>query len=359
MHKEILKKPVYYAAALLTLIFCYVLVADSQNVKTGIYGAVERCLNIIIPSLFAFMAMSNLLIDSGLYSYILKPFKIIYKYIMHMPESLFFVFLMGNIAGYPVGISLLSQMVNTGKISKQTAEKFSCVVCCGGPAFYVGTIGLGIFHSVKIGAGVFLSIVAANCILACIICRIFKFQSSDSCNIVSLDSNMFVNSVLKAGKSLFTICTMIVFFAAVMSVITYMKFFDSIKELSFANEMTVPLVKSFLEITAITEIKNMPYSYLPVITGICSFGGVCVLLQIIAVNGKKFSLKYFYLSRFINFGLSALMFNFLKKYFIPYEVSAVSMGEQYLCKFNNFIPSICLILMILLLKCKKGLVISE
>lgn len=359
MNKRYYKEWLYYAAAGLCVVFCFALIADSAVIKTHIVQAIDRCINIIVPSLFAFMAVSDLLIKSGLYNYVSKPFTPFSKYILGMPAQLFFVFLMGNLAGYPMGVKLLSDLVRSGKISAKTAEIMSCFCCCGGPAFYAGTVGLGIFGSVKIGMGVFTSIVLANVMTAAIACRIWKPKLENSDVSVRLDSQLLTDSVVNSGKSLFTICGMIVFFSAFMSVLEYFGAFSFLADLFSLDKNAVALLRSFFEITSVTEISSISFGSMPAITALCSFGGLCVVMQIAAVNAKTFSLKRFYLTRPVNAVLSALIFEFIKKYFLPEAIETVYSNSKYLVNINNFVPSICLILMILLLMYKKRLVFSR
>lgn len=365
MYKKISKEPVYYAVVGICGLFCWGFIANGSDVNKVIILAIKRCLNVIIPSLFAFMTLSDFLIKSGLFVYVAKPFKIISKYILKMPEELFFVFLIGNFAGYPVGIKLLGDMVKKRQISKKTAEISACFCCCGGPAFYTGTVGLGLFGNTKIGLAVFLSIVSANFISAFFLCRIFRLKAlkaERSSTEINADFSLLTDSVLNAGKGLFTICTMIVFFSASLSVMEYFGLFNAIKKISGVDEN---LIKSFFEITFITTLKNPEYKILPLITAICSFGGLCVIMQIFAVNAenaeneKRISLKYFLLSRPLNACLSAIIFCGISRYVIPDTLPAISSDEKFLVNINNFSASICLILMILLLKYKKRVVISE
>ena len=359
MKNKIVNKVFILILSLLIIAYCIVLCSDAVSVKVGIDEAVNRCLNVIIPSLFAFMAVSQFIVSSGIYIIISKPFYFLSKYVMGIPPQLFFVFLMGSLAGYPIGVKLLSDMVNNEKIDKRTAEIMSAFCYCGGPAFYSGTIGLAIFSSVKIGMLVFLSIIISNFLSCIFISHIAKPKLLKSDDKINISSQLFTNSIVSAGKSLFTICIMIVFFSTIMSTLDSFHIFSNIQQLTDCSSNTVVLVKSALEITSLTQITGHPYNLLPYITAICSFGGVCVLLQVAALNKNSFSLKAFFVARIPCAMLSGVICRLLEKYFIPSSVEALSVSNKVFVKVNNFIPSICLILMILLLNYKKRLVISK
>ena len=89
---------------------------------------------------------------------------------------MFFIFILGNISGYPIGIKLLSDMVKEEKIPPRTAEIMSCYCYAGGPAFLTGAVGLAVFGSKKVGLLMFLSILTANFLVGMVMNRIFKLK---------------------------------------------------------------------------------------------------------------------------------------------------------------------------------------
>lgn len=221
MKKQVIKSVVTVLLALVIVIYCIILIAAGVEVKTGIDIAIERCLNVIIPSLFAFMALSSFVVSSGLYGIISKPFSIFFKYIMGIPPQIFFVFLMGSVAGYPIRIKLLSDLVKEGKINKRTAKIMSVSCFCGGPAFYSGTIGLAIFGNINAGLLIFVSITISNFVISTFMGHFFKPKINSQSTKMDFSAQIFTNSVTSAGKSLFTICILIIFFSTIMSVFDY------------------------------------------------------------------------------------------------------------------------------------------
>jgi hypothetical protein len=315
-------------------------------------------MNIIIPSLFVFMALSQILVSSGLYYCVSMPFYPISRFIMGIPPQLFFVFFLGNTAGYPVGVKLLSDLCQIKIISQRTAKIMSCFCCCGGPAFYSGTVGLAVFGCTGAGIAVFVSILAANFLTALVLGRAINEDKKTSKPTFRLDGRMFTDSVISAGKSLFVICVMIVFFGAFMSSLEYCGAFSFLKNAFSLSENELVLVKSCLEITSLTELSGSPFYLLPFIAAVCSFGGLCVIIQISAL-GVDFSLVPFFISRLTSAFLSAVICRFIYPFFIPDSVLTSVTNNVKFVKVNNFVPSFCLIMMILLLTLKKRLAFSK
>ena len=92
MLKRLAKELCVYILAGVVIWFCIITISGGESVKLGISEAVDRCMNIIIPSLFVFMALSQILVSSGLYYCVSMPFYPISRFIMGIPPQLFFVF---------------------------------------------------------------------------------------------------------------------------------------------------------------------------------------------------------------------------------------------------------------------------
>lgn len=346
------------AIGVISSVICFMLVKYSPAVCHGIQMSVERCINIIIPSLFAFMAVSQMIIKSGAAKYITIPLRPVAKYVFRIPDELFTVFLISCIAGYPVGVKLLSDMLEEGRIDKRTAENMSAVCFCGGPAFYSGTVGLAVFGSTKIGLLIFVSVAGANLISAILIGQLTRphvLSDNKECPFTAKDICECVNS---SGRAMFTICSMIVFCCALISVLEEMGMFDAIQKLTGITDNAVTALKGCFEISYISRLRNRPYYLLPIVCAVCSFGGICIIAQLYAVKSSKLGLKKFLMLRPVSCVLSAGLCCALRPYFVN-EAIEVSVINADLYKVNNFIPSICLILMIFLLNLKKSLVFSE
>lgn len=348
MFKKIIKEVSAYIFAAILVWVCVSLIINENAIQNSIINAVNRCLNVIIPSLFTYMSLSGIIIGSKIYTYISKPFYPIAKYIFNIPEELFFVFILGNIFGYPIGAKLLTQLVQENKISRKSAEIMNCFSFGGGPAFFTGTIGLTVFYNSKVGIIIFASSLITNMILALIMCRIYKIEYNPSHEVPVFSSDILIDSVISAGKSLFIICITIIFCSAIIGII------DTHNTLEWIglSDNTCVLLKSIIEVSVLSELQSNSYTLIPIISAICSFGGICVLAQVNAIVGKTYSQNKFYISRLISPCITWLVCTILLKIFKP-EFIPASMQIQLSNQSHNIIPTLCLIAMIAILFIQK------
>lgn len=357
-----MKKAVLFGKELLIIALCGLipvsLIAYPAEVSAAVTRSVGRCMNVIIPSLFAFMAVSGILISYKGCEKLMLPFYPLSRYVMRLPPKLFFVFLAGNIAGYPMGIKLLSQMLDKGEIDRKTAEDMSVFCYCGGPAFYTGMIGLTVFGSAGAGLLVFLSIVLSNLLVGTVICRIRRPVCISSSDSTKPFGTVMTDSINDAAVSLFRISAVIVFFSVMMSIPRAMGVTDWLARRIGMSGNNRVLISSLFELTSVTGLAGAPYKLLPAVAAICSFGGICIVFQLFSLKSSRLSLKKFLLTRPLCAALSALICRLLFPIFISGAEQAAA-HERTLVNVYNFPASICLILMIFLLNLKKGLVFSE
>lgn len=267
--------------------------------------AISACLEIIVPSLFAFSAAAIFLQKSGLYRVVLKPFSLALSKILRMDEELCGIFLLANIGGYPVGASLISALVDEERLSEKDAARLMCCCFGSGPSFIIGIVGAGVFGSAAVGGVIF-----AACFLASLLTAVFvrtrgEFSLKPAPKQLSLNSRVFVSSVNAAAKAMFSVCVMVVIFsviAAALREIGVNKLFEQLFAALGAHGNSKWIFPALLEITRIKEL--LPTADAPAISAaLLSFGGVCVFLQISALAGK-IPLKRFLVSRIFAAALS-------------------------------------------------------
>ena len=337
--------------------FCIVLITDQVSVRQSVTDSIDRCMNVVIPSLFAFMTLSVIITSSGTYCIISKPLFWL-SYITGIPKDLLSIFIISNIAGYPVGAKLICGLIDNGQIDKDTAKTLLCFCYGAGPAFICSVAGLALFGSIRVGMLIFISCALSNLMLACILCRLKKPKVQLLNKEFCINAQIMCDSVLSAGKSLFGICMLIVFFSVVMTVLENCGIIDHIASVIPVSD-SKSFVRALLEISELMQITKAPFAYIPIISAICSFGGVCVILQVSSMVGGRFGICRFLLFRPVAAVLSAAKSYWLATVMLPDNIAAVSSDRQIFVKVNNFIPSVCLILMIFLLKIKKRVAFSS
>lgn len=289
--------------AVMSLIMAGFLLFEPKIAASAVGAAISDCLEVIVPSLFAFTTLAIFLQKSGLYRIALKPLTFPLSKLLRLDEELCAVFVLANIGGYPVGVKLLSQLRDEERISAADAERMMCCCFGSGPGFIVGIVGMNVFGSVSAGLMLFAACFAASLVIAAAVRSrgeiVIKPRAARTpgARVVpaetrfSLNPAIFIDSVVTAAKTLFTVCAMIIGFSVVTAFLRTVGV-NALFERFFGNSAVFPAI---LEVT---RIKELPFSVsaMPICAALLSFGGVCVLLQIKALS-NGIPLRKFVISR--------------------------------------------------------------
>ena len=350
-----MKKTTYILTCILILMYAASLIIFSENVIKGVIDAVESCVYIIIPSLYAFMVISGFIVSSDIYRLLSRPFAFVAKYLFRIPADLFSVFIISSFAGYPVGAKMLTELYAEGKTDKSTAEKMMGYCYMGGPAFFCGAVGCTIYGNAYMGLVIFICILLSN-ITAAVISGLKNDIPSDrqtSPVKLKLTASDFISCINAGGISILKMCGIIIFFSTIISILdssgillNIASVISAITGLSLAD--VIGLIKATIEISNIKSVSS-DISLLPLVTALLSSGGLCVLFQIEGIIQGKLSTHNFYLHRFVSIILSYLYCKILICIFDVNYYIQTSTNINISYRQNSPIPSVFLLFMTILL----------
>jgi len=329
----------------LILYLIYKAFTAASLINNAVSEGIARCINIVIPSLFFMMVVSDILIKSSLLCKISSLFNKISKFIFGMNGEIFLVYIMSMFMGYPIGARLLTDYYENNKISKIQAEIYLSVCYGAGPAFIFGILSASFYKDAAANI-VIISTVSANIILAVIMRIIYSSELKNnelrSNRIFNINISDFSESVSKASRSLLSLCSMIIIFSVFSALIKSERIYNNF----INNEFIGGIISSILDISAIAQLNIYSYTFLPIISGLISFGGICVIMQIYTIVGQKFSIKKFVITRIIAGILSNVIATILCRIIITDKTAvSVSAGVNYEISNNTTFSSIMLVFM--------------
>lgn len=341
------------SAAAAAFLFC---LTDTGAAAEAVAESIYRCINTVIPSLFAMMIVSSLMTESGILRLMPRCIGRFGRLVFGMEESVFPIFTFGMLAGYPVGVKMLCDEYSRGRLTKRRAELLSGLCFGAGPAFIFGCISQQLYSSCSAGLIILISTISANIILALFMSvplRRTASAVSSSCR-VSISSDMLTGCILRSGRAMWNICIMIAAFAAAGAAI------DRTGMSAAAGELLMKLpdlrrirgevtVAALLDITNISRFPCGDWLLLPCISALTSFGGACVLFQLRALTAGKLSLKPFIIMRAAAALLSYLICRLIFPFFIGSEATEASVSRISSSTSGTVVPSVMLIIMTVML----------
>lgn len=327
-----MKKMKNITAAVLVIIFALFCMISADSVKSAVSDALNRCMTVIIPSLYAMMAASGLLVKSNT--------------AQSAGKTVCGLFSM--LAGYPVGAKILYYQYTGNIISKKEAELLSGVFFGAGGAFIFGCVS-----GVKfIGWLILLSNIISNIIIFCFILIYFRKNrlSKNKPEKINFSAEMLTESVNSAGKSIAEICFAVILFSVITAVLKDSGILSAVSGIlsdltGLSPETAENILCAVLDVTSVGEVARENFNLVPVVSGLVSFGGICVFLQISAVFRGRLSVLPLIIFRTVTAVISFMICRILLPFFMSGKSIAVSAVGSRLHEADSPVPSVLLIIM--------------
>lgn len=290
-----MKKYIFTIFISILVLFC---ILFPETMISSTKNGLNLWWKVILPSLFPFMILSNLITKTALpylFGKILNP---IMKFIFNLPGISAIAVFLGMIGGYPVGAKITADLRKNNEISKEVANRLICFTNNAGPLFITGAIGIGLYNSIKIGNLLLLT----HYISALIVGLLFKNKTIDNENEHSINFEVItfskIGSILNEAIQnaaisiisiggfiiLFSIISSILFETGIISVICSILLPKSDKTVAYS------IVSGLLEVTSgVNLLAAAPLSLKAklVITSILlGFGGFSIHSQTLSVISK-------------------------------------------------------------------------
>lgn len=132
------------------------LLMSTESVINCCRGALTLCLELIMPSLFPFFVISGLLNRLGLPAMLGRLLSPLASRLFRVSGPGASAFFIGITGGYPMGASYIADMLERGQIDQNEASHLLAFCNNSGPAFIMGAVGAGVFHSAGVGLLLYL-----------------------------------------------------------------------------------------------------------------------------------------------------------------------------------------------------------
>ena len=287
--------------------------------KLIIINTVMESLNIwvkaIIPSLFPFFVISDLLITYNFIDYIPNKIKKYICRLLNISDSALSILILSMVSGFPSNGRNTHNLYNKGKISKEEASYILMYTHFSSPVFILTTCSLIYLRSEKLGIILLLSHYLSNVIIG-ILFRNINNPSLDNFTIKEHKSQNFTINLIKSIRSSIDSLLLILGILTVFLIISSL-----IINIIHSNLYTSAIIRSILEMTlGLKYIANLNISMMHKVilfSAILSFGGLSVHMQVMAqIVEDKISCKYYLIGRIFQVLFSIILSFIFYKIFI-------------------------------------------
>lgn len=280
----------------LLYIFIFIFMYSSE-IKTSILFAFDIWVNNLIPSMFPFLLISNLLINYGfldILSFVVGPFILkIYK----LPRVCAYPIVASIFTGFPTGSKYTKDLLESNKISVAEANRLIMFTSFSNPLFIVSSVGETLLNNKKVGFFIFFCHLISGLLIGLIYRPNSKISAKDE--FVESRPKSFIDvltsSISDIFKILINMLGIIIFFLIIITILN--TFLD--------NNLFTIVIKGIIEVTTgITYLSSYDINLrvkASLIGLLLSFNGLSVHLQTKSIiMGTKIKYKRFFFARILH-----------------------------------------------------------
>ena len=293
---------------IIIILICVFILLELLIRKSIIYASIMYALNLwvnnLIPALFPFFIISDILINYNITNYIPKIIKTFCKNLFNISDNMLTILILSMLSGFPSNARNTRILYDNKVISLEEANHILIFSHFANPIFILTTIATFFFHNEKLGIILLISHYMSNFILGIIFRNKFKYNNYYYQEFITNDfGNVLISSIKKAIDTILIICGIVVVFSILSSIIV-----NTIHINSY-NEM---IVRGLFEITiGMQSLSNLSLSMIykaTIASCILAFGGISVHVQVLSqIVGTNIKYIYFFVGRIYQMIISGVI----------------------------------------------------
>ena len=309
-------------SALMVLFFLLLFLRNTEIAISFITQGLRLCTGSVIPSLFPFMVLSELLVGGGLAEELTSRLPPWLHQAFGFSRAGFGAFLLGLFCGFPVGARCAMIALDAARIDRTEAERILCFATIPSSAFMISAVGVSLWGSRRLGTSLYLTLLGITILGALLDASVRKIKEkkrpssptvSSSVSIHPCGISLFTQSVRNAARSMMLVCAYVLFFSALGGVLGY-----SVNRLS-PPPLLGGLLFSVLELSGgVSHAAGIPSraSALALTAFSAGWCGLSVHFQVLSVcEGRGLSFRKYFLTKLLHGMLATLLFLLLWRLF--------------------------------------------
>ncbi len=301
-----MKEKIFNILIIMVSLFVFLeLLIKKVIVYTSVIYALEIWVHSLIPVLFPFFIISDILINYNITDYIPKIIKNSCKYLFNISDNMLTVLLLSMLSGFPSNARNTRTLYDKGLISLAEANHILMFSHFANPVFILTTIGVFFFHNQQLGIIILISHYLSNFILGIIFRNGDKFISGSKNNLLKINSLgvVLVGSIKKAIDTILLICGILVVFMSLSEILL-----SIIKVNAYSSMIIKGLFEITIGIEALSKL-NITVNYKAILASMMlSFGGISVHMQVLSqITETNIKYIYFFVGRMYQMIISGIL----------------------------------------------------
>lgn len=289
------------AAALIFMLFLARSDIAIEYMKKGL----KLCANTVIPSLFPFMVISELIVASGVGTRVGRVISRPVGWLFGVSEGGACAFILGIVCGFPIGAKALCSMLDRGEILKDEASRALTFCNNPGSAFVISAVGVSLFGSLRLGVTLYICVILSAAVVGAF-GRLFfrritrkgptnKPYETDIRKTNTDAVGIFTSAIRSSALSMLTVCALVAFFSSLVGCL------GAILESLGAPTTLTSAIFAFFELSSgVGMAADLPPTAAILLSSAAlGWSGLSVHFQVMTVaSGRNISFKPYFIAKF-------------------------------------------------------------
>lgn len=205
--------------------FCFILVLRNADAAVEYMGrGLSLCAKTVIPSLFPFMVISELLVSSGAGEALGRLFSRFMRWVFGISGAGASALFLGSMCGFPVGARTAVALYDKGVISRSECQHLLTFTCNPSSAFLITAVGVSLYDSRPLGVTLYCVVLGSG-LLTGFLARLFLRSPKEPAEHPHYPSGLhpggvesFTGAVSTAATGMLTVCAYVIFFSTLTGV---------------------------------------------------------------------------------------------------------------------------------------------
>ncbi len=299
-------------------LFCLLLILrNSELAIEYMTRGLRLCAVTVIPSLFPFMVLSELIVSSGVGERLLRPLLPLLRRLFGLPNAGCCALVLGLVCGFPVGARCAVRAYERGALTKQETERVLLASGTPSSAFLITAVGESLWGNRRFGL-VLYGVILFSAVLIGILSKRLQKKSPSKEPIATFASasaptvkgaKLFTEAIASSAFSMLLICAYVIFFSTLVGTLGIV-----LSLFSLPNEWIATLFCIFELSGGVSQASTLGNTQLAALLSAFAAGwsGLSVHCQAISLcNGKGLSFRAYFLAKLAQGALAALFFGIL------------------------------------------------
>lgn len=299
-------------------VFCLLLILRNSELAIGyMTRGLLLCAKTVIPSLFPFMVLSELIVSGGLGEKLPRGITAPMQKIFDLPAAGCCAVLLGMVCGFPVGAKCAILAYDRGALTKEETEQVLLFSNNPSSAFLISAVGVSLWGNRAFGLSLYFTAIGVS-LLTGFLYRVLRTKKEEPPHAVDFPlsssaplkgANLFTSAVRSATGSILLVCAYVVFFSTLVGTLNLV-----LGSFHLPQALQAAVFCLFELSGGVNQAATLSNTAVGAL--LCAFAtgwsGLSVHCQILSIcDGKGLSFRAYFLAKLFQGILCALLFGIL------------------------------------------------